>query len=125
MRKFGIFTFVSNAETLTVSNEVKNEVKDMFTSEEWNLMYDEFNGYGLSNEIVNGYGLSNETKESKKIKEINLVNSIIHNCMDGINYSRLDEKWKVDKDVFMKKLESLNYDKALAVYEIVDDYWNE
>lgn len=30
MRKFGIFTFVNNAETLTVSNEVKNEVKDMF-----------------------------------------------------------------------------------------------
>ena len=122
MRKFGIFTFVNNAETLTVSNEVKNEVKDMFTSEEWNLMFDEFNGYGLSNEAVNGY---EGYPLSAEAKEINLVNSIIHNCMDGINYSRLDEKWEVDKDVFMKKLESLNYDKALAVYEIVDDYWNE
>ena len=66
-----------------------------------------------------GYPLSAEAKE------INLVNSIIHNCMDGINYSRLDEKLDVDKDVFMKKLEQLNYDKALAVYEIVDDYWNK
>ena len=122
MRKFGIFTFVSNAETLTVSNEVKNEVKDMFTSDEWNLMFDEFNGYGLSNETVNGY---EGYPLSAEVKEINLVNSIIHNCMDGINYSRLDEKWDVDKDVFMKKLEQLNYDKALAVYEIVDDYWNK
>ena len=121
MRKFGIFTFVNNAETLTVSNEVKNEVKDMFTSEEWNLMFDEFNGYGLSNETVNGY---EGYPLSAEAKEINLVNSIIYNCMDGINYSRLDEKWGVDKDVFLKKLESLNYDKALAVYEIVDDYWN-
>lgn len=121
MRKFGIFTFVNNAETITVSNEVKNEVKDMFTSEEWNLMFDEFNGYGLSNEIVNGY---EGYPLSAEAKEINLVNSIIHNCMDGINYSRLDDKWGVDKDVFMKKLEQLNYDKALAVYEIVDDYWN-
>ena len=49
MRKTGIFTFVENAETITVSNEVKNEVKDMFTSDEWNLMFDVFNGYGLSN----------------------------------------------------------------------------
>ena len=122
MRKFGIFTFVNNAETITVSNEVKNEVKDMFTSDEWNLMFDEFNGYGLSNEIVNGY---EGYPLSAEVKEINLVNSIIHNCMDGINYSRLDEKWEVDKDVFMKKLEQLNYDKALAVYEIVDDYWNK
>ena len=122
MRKFGIFTFVSNAETLTVSNDVKNEVKDMFTSDEWNLMFDEFNGYGLSNEPVNGY---EGYPLSAEAKEINLVNSIIHNCMDGINYSRLDEKWEVDKDVFMKKLEQLNYDKALAVYEIVDDYWNK
>ena len=121
MRKFGIFTFVSNAETLTVSNEVKNEVKDMFTSEEWNLMFDEFNGYGLSDETVNGY---DGYPLSAEVKEINLVNSIIHNCIDGINYSRLDEKWGVDKDVFMKKLEQLNYDKALAVYDIVDDYWN-
>ena len=120
MRKFGIFTFVNNAETLTVSNEVKNEVKDMFTSDEWNLMYDVFNGYCLGDETVNGY-VGYQTKE---IKEINLVNSIIYNCSDGINYSRLDDKWEVDKDVFMKKLESLNYDKALAVYEIVDDYWN-
>ena len=31
MRKTGIFTFVENAETITVSNEVKNEVMDMFT----------------------------------------------------------------------------------------------
>lgn len=121
MRKTGIFTFVENAETITVSNEVKNEVKDMFTSDEWNLMLDEFNGYGLSNEIVNGY---EGYPLSAEAKEINLVNSIIHNCIDGINYSRLDEKWEVDKDVFMKKLEQLNYDKALAVYEIVDDYWN-
>lgn len=121
MRKTGIFTFVENAETITVSNEVKNEVKDMFTSDEWNLMFDEFNGYGLSNEIVNGY---EGYPLSAEAKEINLVNSIIHNCIDGINYSRLDEKWEVDKDVFMKKLEQLNYDKALAVYEIVDDYWN-
>ena len=121
MRKFGIFTFVSNAETLTVSNEVKNEVKNMFTSEEWNLMFDEFNGYGLSNETVNGY---DGYPLSAEVKEINLVNSIIHNCIDGINYSRLDKKWGVDKDVFVKKLESLNYDKALALYDIVDDYWN-
>lgn len=82
-------------------------------------MYDVFNGYCLGDETVNGY-VGYQTKE---IKEINLVNSIIYNCSDGINYSRLDEKWEVDKDVFMKKLESLNYDKALAVYEIVDDYW--
>ena len=122
MKKTGIFTFVENSETITVSNEVKNEVKDMFTSDEWNLMFDEFNGYGLSNETVNGY---EGYPLSAEVKEINLVNSIIHNCMDGINYSRLDEKWKVDKDVFMKKLEQLNYDKALAVYEIVDDYWNK
>lgn len=122
MRKFGIFTFVENAETITVSNEVKNEVKDMFTSDEWNFMFDEFNGYGLSNETVNGY---EGYPLSAEAKEINLVNSIIHNCMDGINYSRLDEKWEVDKDVFMKKLKQLNYDKALAVYEIVDDYWNK
>lgn len=121
MRKFGIFTFVNNAETLTVSNEVKNEVKDMFTSDEWNLMFDEFNGYGLSNETVNGY---EGYPLSAEVNEINLVNSIIHNCVDGINYSRLDEKWGVDKDVFLLKLEQLNYDKALAVYEIVDDYWN-
>ena len=121
MRKFGIFTFVSNAETLTVSNDVKNEVKDMFTSDEWNLMFDEFNGYGLSNETVSGY---EGYPLSAEAKEINLVNSIIYNCIDGINYSRLDEKWEVNKDVFLKKLESLNYDKALAVYEIVDDYWN-
>ena len=122
MRKFGIFTFVENAETITVSNEVKNEVKDMFTSDEWNFMFDEFNGYGLSNETVNGY---EGYPLSAEAKEINLVNSIIYNCMDGINYSRLDEKWEVDKDVFMKKLEQLNYDKAFAVYEIVDDYWNK
>ena len=122
MKKTGIFTFVENAETITVSNEVKNEVKDMFTSDEWNLMFDEFNGYGLNNETVNGY---EGYPLSAEVKEINLVNSIIHNCMDGINYSRLDEKWEVDKDVFMKKLEQLNYDKALAVYEIVDDYWNK
>ena len=122
MRKTGIFTFVENSETITVSNEVKNEVKDMFTSDEWNLMFDEFNGYCLNNETVNGY---EGYPLSAEVKEINLVNSIIHNCMDGINYSRLDEKWKVDKDVFMKKLEQLNYDKALAVYEIVDDYWNK
>ena len=122
MRKFGIFTFVENAETITVSNEVKNEVKDMFTSDEWNFMFDEFNGYGLSNETVNGY---EGYPLSAEAKEINLVNSIIHNCMDGINYSRLDEKREVDKDVIMKKLEQWNYDKALAVYEIVDDYWNK
>ena len=120
MRKFGIFTFVNNAETLTVSNEVKNEVKDMFTSEEWNMMFDVFNGYGLSNETVNGY----EGYQTKEIKEANLINSIVSECIDGINYSRLDEKWGVDKDVFLLKLEQLNYDKALAVYEIVDDYWN-
>ena len=119
MWKLGIFSSVKNAETLTVSNEVKNEVKDMFTSDEWNLMYIAFRNYGLNNETVNGY-------QTKEIKEANLINSIVSQCEDMINYFSVDDKWRidknVDKDVFMKKLEQLNYDKALAVYEIIDDY---
>lgn len=119
MWKLGIFSSVKNAETLTVSNEVKNEVKDMFTSDEWNLMYIAFRNYGLNNETVNGY-------QTKEIKEANLINSIVSQCEKMINYFSVDDKWRidknVDKDVFMKKLEQLNYDKALAVYEIIDDY---
>lgn len=119
MWKLGIFFSVKNAETLTVSNEVKNEVKDMFTSDEWNLMYIAFRNYGLNNETVNGY-------QTKEIKEANLINSIVSQCEKMINYFSVDDKWRidknVDKDVFMKKLEQLNYDKALAVYEIIDDY---
>ena len=119
MRKFGIFGRVRNAETLTVSNEVKNEVKDMFTSDEWNLMYIAFRNYELDNETVNGY-------QTKEIKEANIINSIVSQCEDMIKYFSVDDKWRidknVDKDVFMKKLESLNYDKALVLYEIVDDY---
>ena len=119
MWKLGIFSSVKNAETLTVSNEVKNEVKDMFTSDEWNLMYIAFRNYGLNNETVNGY-------QTKEIKEANLINSIVSQCENMINYFSVDDKWRidknVDKDVFMKKLEQLNYDKALAVYEIIDDY---
>ena len=122
MRKFGIFGRVRNAETLTVSNEIKNEVKDMFTSEEWNLMYKEFYNYYMDDKTVNGY-------QTKEIKEANLINSIVSQCEKMINYFSVDDKWRidknVDKDVFMKKLEQLNYDKALAVYEIVDDYWNK
>lgn len=119
MWKLGIFFSVKNAETLTVSNEVKNEVKDMFTSDEWNLMYIAFRNYGLNNETVNGY-------QTKEIKEANLINSIVSQCEKMINYFSVDDKWRIDKNVdkyvFMKKLKSLNYDKALAVYEIVDDY---
>ena len=85
MRKFGIFTFVSNAETLTVRNEVKNEVKDMFTSDEWNLMYIAFRNYGLNNETVNGY-------QTKEIKETNIVNSIVSRCEKMINYFSVDDK---------------------------------
>lgn len=87
-------------------DRAKKEVLHAFTESELNYIYDAFNGTIL-------------------LPELSFKTLLIAKIEDANKFDRLSEKWNVDMDKFLSKLNSLSEFECYAVCKIAEEFWNK
>ncbi len=87
-------------------DRAKKEVLHAFTESEFNYIYDAFNGTIL-------------------LPELSFKTFLISKIEDADRFDRLSEKWNVDMDKFLSKLNSLSEFECYAVCKIAEEFWNK
>ncbi len=84
----------------------REELRGKFAREEWLFLFDSLNGVRIEGE--------------PRVKAINLA----YHCQDTDRDDGLADKWKVDIDMLVSKIEVLTSAQVDAIYTFVEEFWN-
>ncbi|MFU0783766.1 MAG: RHH-1 domain-containing protein [Thermoanaerobacterium thermosaccharolyticum] len=87
-------------------DRAKKEILHIFSENEFNYIYDAFNGTIL-------------------LPELSFKTLLIAKVEDADRFDRLSEKWNVDIDEFLNKLNALSEFECYAVCKIAEEFWSK
>lgn len=82
------------------------DVNDLFTENEWNFLYDTFNGIWITDDMRENVSVFQSSCESGITEDL---------CL----------KWDVDVSGFRKKTGSLTPEQVTSIYSKIEDYWSK
>lgn len=91
---------------MTIRKYSLNEIKGIFTPEEWSFLVDSLNGTMTTDAFRCNAG------------------ALAYHCQDADKLDDLGEKWEIDIQELMEKIKDLTAAQVDAVYFRVEQFWN-
>lgn len=92
---------------MTIRKYSTNELKGIFTPEEWSFLVDSLNG--------------TMTTDSFRCN----VGALVHHCRDAEELDGIGQKWEIDIEKLVSKVEKLTGAQVEALYFRVESFWED